>query len=319
MHFDVFNGDADGIIALLQLRLAEPRETTLVTGVKRDINLLKQVDFLNAGSVTVLDISMEKNIDALNTLLVHDVKVFYCDHHRSGNIPKSQNLEALINLDAECCTSLLINEKLNGQYVNWAITAAFGDNLIATAERLAIDNGLSYSEIEFLKELGTLINYNGYGATLDDLHISPKDLYLALLKYSDPLQLKADLSSPYYLLMQGYQKDYQLVLEIKPTVETDVSALYLLPCEAWARRISGVLGNELANLNPNRAHAVLTLNQNNEDYLVSVRAPINNRAGADEVCSQFKTGGGRKAAAGINALPIQDFDKFSKTLTDFYS
>ncbi|GHD53921.1 hypothetical protein SAMN05216429_101155 [Marinobacter persicus] len=30
--YDVFNGDADGICALIQLRLAEPAETTLITG-----------------------------------------------------------------------------------------------------------------------------------------------------------------------------------------------------------------------------------------------------------------------------------------------
>ena len=62
MHYDVFNGDADGIIALLQLRFAEPKQSTLVTGVKRDIKLLKQVDAKSATSVTVLDISMEKNL-----------------------------------------------------------------------------------------------------------------------------------------------------------------------------------------------------------------------------------------------------------------
>ncbi|MFA0622220.1 DHH family phosphoesterase, partial [Vibrio sp. 10N.222.49.A4] len=43
MHYDVFNGDADGIIALLQLRLSEPRKSVLVTGVKRDIKLVSQV------------------------------------------------------------------------------------------------------------------------------------------------------------------------------------------------------------------------------------------------------------------------------------
>lgn len=43
MHYDVFNGDADGIIALLQLRLSEPKESALITGVKRDIKLLSQV------------------------------------------------------------------------------------------------------------------------------------------------------------------------------------------------------------------------------------------------------------------------------------
>jgi len=40
IHFDVFNGDADGICALTQLRNAQPREAELITGVKRDINLL---------------------------------------------------------------------------------------------------------------------------------------------------------------------------------------------------------------------------------------------------------------------------------------
>lgn len=61
MHYDVFNGDADGIIALLQLRLAEPKQSKLITGVKRDIKLLSQVVKAdNASSVTALDISMEK-------------------------------------------------------------------------------------------------------------------------------------------------------------------------------------------------------------------------------------------------------------------
>ena len=39
-YFDVFNGDADGICALLQLRQHTPRIATLITGVKRDIGLL---------------------------------------------------------------------------------------------------------------------------------------------------------------------------------------------------------------------------------------------------------------------------------------
>lgn len=44
MDYDVFNGDADGICALHQLRLARPRpEAQLVTGVKRDIRLLRHL------------------------------------------------------------------------------------------------------------------------------------------------------------------------------------------------------------------------------------------------------------------------------------
>jgi intracellular sulfur oxidation DsrE/DsrF family protein len=82
MHYDVFNGDADGIIALLQLRLAEPKQATLVTGVKRDIKLVEQVVAAgDAVTATVLDISMEKNSAALQSLLASGVEVFYCDHH----------------------------------------------------------------------------------------------------------------------------------------------------------------------------------------------------------------------------------------------
>ncbi|MFA0678214.1 DHH family phosphoesterase, partial [Vibrio sp. 10N.222.51.A6] len=98
MHYDVFNGDADGIIALLQLRLSEPRKSVLVTGVKRDIKLVSQVasQIIEPGnpndvsSVTVLDVSMEKNLPALHSLLDANIDVFYCDHHRTGDVPISE-------------------------------------------------------------------------------------------------------------------------------------------------------------------------------------------------------------------------------------
>jgi hypothetical protein len=45
-------------------------------------------------------------------------------------------------------------------------------------------------------------------------------------------------------------------------------------------------------------------------YLVSVRAPLNNKTGADELCRQFDTGGGRKAAAGINHLVEDQYERF---------
>ena len=55
--YDVFNGDADGIISLVQLRLAEPRDAKLITGRKRDIKLLSRLDVKQGDQVTVLDIS----------------------------------------------------------------------------------------------------------------------------------------------------------------------------------------------------------------------------------------------------------------------
>ena len=52
-RIDVFNGDADGICALHQLRLAEPAETVLVTGPKRDIALVERVAAQPGDEVTV--------------------------------------------------------------------------------------------------------------------------------------------------------------------------------------------------------------------------------------------------------------------------
>ncbi|MDW2309503.1 DHH family phosphoesterase [Vibrio sp. 1075] len=319
MHYDVFNGDADGIIALLQLRKAEPKHSKLVTGVKRDIKLLQQVTKQSdVSGCTILDISMEKNIDALYDLIERDIPLFYCDHHRTGEVPQADNFTALINLNANTCTSLLINQHLAGLHADWAIVGAYGDNMFASAEQLADSMGLSLDERAFLKELGTLINYNGYGASIDDLHIAPKELFQQLMRYVSPFDLKRDLSSPYYLLKQGYEADNQFVKSLAPIENTGVSEIYQLPCQPWARRISGVFGNALANQSPNKAHAVLTLNENQQNFTVSVRAPLSNRTGADEICCKFATGGGRKAAAGINALPIEQISEFIQVLNHFY-
>jgi len=84
MYFDVFNGDADGICALHQLRLADPLDSTLVTGLKRDIALLASVPAGDGDVVTVLDISLDRNRDALQALLDRGAIVHYFDHHFAG-------------------------------------------------------------------------------------------------------------------------------------------------------------------------------------------------------------------------------------------
>ena len=52
--------------------------------------------------------------------------------------------------------------------------------------------------------------------------------------------------------------------------------------------------------------------------MVSVRAPLNNKKGADQICRQFPTGGGRAAAAGINNLAASDLAKFTDVFSSFY-
>lgn len=318
MHYDVFNGDADGILALLQLRLANPKESTLITGVKRDISLLKQVPLESASSVTVLDISMEKNTHALEELLANQTPVFYVDHHRSGDIPSSAYLSSLINTSADVCTSLLVNDYLKGQHQLWAIAAAFGDNLKTVAERHCQLNGINASLCGQLEGLGTLVNYNGYGRNTDDLHFHPKDLYQQLLSYQTPENLFSNTASLFYQLEAAYHGDMNNAQSANVLFNNDVCKVVCLDDAKWARRVSGVFGNDLANIAPNKAHAVLTHNLDGS-YTVSVRAPLNNKQGADEVCIQFPTGGGRAGAAGINALPEEQVEQFISVLANYYN
>ncbi len=322
MHYDVFNGDADGIIALLQLRLSKnkpyPQESTLVSGVKRDISLLKQVDINQATSVTVLDISLEKNIEPLIDLLNNDIDVFYVDHHRAGDIPQSEKLTCLLDLDANTCTSLLINEQLQGEFSTWAIVAAFGDNMHQSATTLANKLGLTDEEQSLLQELGIYINYNGYGSSLEDLHFHPADLYQQLLNYANPFDLIYQQGSVFAKLKAAYLADMAKAKSAEVILDNDNVKGVKLADEPWARRVSGVFGNELANASPDKAHVVLTLNTD-KSYTISVRAPLNNKQGAGELCAQFPTGGGRAAAAGINALPAEMLGDFLNSVSKYYS
>ena len=307
-NIDVFNGDADGLCALHQLRLASPCDSTLVTGVKRDINLLRKVEANSNDNITVLDVSLDKNREGLIRCLDAGAKVMYFDHHFAGDIPQHKNLETHIDTSANMCTSLLVNQYLNGQYLAWAVTAAYGDNLFIAAEEAALPLKLSAEKLEQLKLLGTCINYNGYGSSLDDLIFTPEELYKKIKPYSDPFDF-IDNEAAYKTLVEGYHADIENAEAIEPTYKSNTHAIYIMENEKWSNRVSGVFANQLAQQNPDTAHAMLTKN-NNDGFVVSVRAPLNNKTGADELCRQFESGGGRKAAAGINHLPLSEYERF---------
>ncbi len=316
-HYYAFNGDADGLCALHQLRLVNPENASLITGVKRDIKLLDRVRANAGDQVTVLDISLDSNRKGLMNLLDVGAAVEYFDHHHAGEIPQSPNLTTHIDLSADICTSLLVDQHLKGQYHLWAITAAFGDNLVKKAQQLADKAGLSKIESEQLANLGEYLNYNGYGDNLADLHFHPEALYEEIKAYQNPFDFIAN--SPAYLkLAAGYQKDMNDANSLRPLMEDVHCAAYLLPDEAWARRVTGIFANKLANESPQRAHAVITPNHSG-NYTVSVRAALENPQGADLLCLQFETGGGRKAAAGINHLPVDVVDYFVKTFKNHFS
>lgn len=306
--FDVFNGDADGICALHQLRLAEPRSASLVTGVKRDIALLKQVQATRGDRVTTLDISLNKNREPLLRLLEAGATVEYFDHHQADDIPHHSNLHAHIDTGADWCTSLLVNRHLGGQYLAWAVVAAFGDNLAQVARAAAEPLQLSDAALLELQELGECINYNAYGEALQDLFFAPAELYRLLHSHTDPFSFIRE-ERAFIMLKNGYTGDMAQAKTVTPMHRSAAGIIYELPDAAWSRRVSGVFGNTLATGAPTLAHAVLS-KKSDGAYLVSVRAPLAVKAGADVLCSQFESGGGRKSAAGINQLPVANLARF---------
>ena len=305
MDYDVFNGDADGILSLVQLRLSEPRKAELVTGRKRDIKLLDRVNAGKNDRVTVLDISMRSNLSDLKRILGEGASVLYFDHHNAGEGAEHPNLESHINTAGEICTAVLVDRYLDGAHRAWAVAASYGDNFPAMAERLAEGRDLPLAK---LKSLGEMVNYNGYGGSEVDLHFHPADLYREMEGFKTPMEFLSEKPEVIGKLLQGYADDFSMADGSK-TLKSDPSGeMRVLPDAAASRRISGMFGNKLAQENPDRAHAILT--EQPGGYLVSIRAPISKREGADVLALQFETGGGRSAAAGVNHLPDDELERF---------
>lgn len=315
-RIDVFNGDADGICALQQVRLAEPGEGVLVTGVKRDIALLDRVTAGTGDEVTVLDVSLDRNRDALMRLLAAGARVRYFDHHFAGEAIEHPALLLRIDPSPTRGTSLLVDEYLGGAHRAWAVVGTFGDNLDESAFRAAAPLGLSAQTTGRLRELGVLLNYNAYGERVEDLHVHPAEVFRRLAPYPDPLTFVAE-DPLFALLREGYAADRDRAAALRPVLETPRVALYVLPAETWARRVSGVYANDLARGAPGRAHALVTRRPEG-GAVVSVRAPLSHSVGADALCRRFPTGGGRQGAAGINDLPEERFDDFVRAFVEAF-
>ncbi len=307
---DVFNGDADGICALHQLRLHQPQpRTRLVTGVKRDITLLARLAGTTASRITVLDISLDRNRAELEQLLANKNAVFYADHHYCGDIPASDFLETHIDTSPHLCTSLIIDSLLVGEFRPWAIVGAFGDNLDEVAGAYAETINLGVEALQVLREIGLLLNYNAYGFSVDDLMVHPADLFLEIQPYPDPLDFYRS-SATLHKLQVGYASDMENAANLSPLKTYSTGRVFKLPDAPWAKRVVGVFSNQVARDQPDMAHATLITNPDGCTLTVSVRAPLRTRKGADTLCRQFTSGGGRAAAAGINRLPVHELATF---------
>ena len=240
-----FNGDADGLCALQQLRLDDPGPARLVTGVKRDVQLVKRLECVRGDEATILDIALDQNRDDVRRLLENDVTVRYFDHHYPGDVPRHARFHGHIDTAADVCTSILVDRHRDGRHSAWAIVAAFGDGLEVVAGGQARTHGYSSQDAAVLRRLGMCLNYNAYGESITDLHWDPAQLAEAMRPFGDPLTFARD-GEVFARLSAGYDHDMSQARALRPVVAGEGAMLVVMPNAAWARRAIGAYANELA-------------------------------------------------------------------------
>lgn len=273
MRWFAFNGDADGICSMIQWGLVHGIEGMRVTGVKRDIELLERVHPMPGDEIVVMDISLARNHARATELCENGFKITWFDHHLAGD-PIS-GMEANIDASSNVCTAKIVESYLQLES-DWAQVALHGDGLS------------EHSSKPEYKELGELLNYNGYGADLSDLHFHPEELLMHCLESKTP---KHFMSTPAFMKLQrGFAEDMSNAESIE-----NVDGIYLLPNEAWARRVVGVMAHRI-NAQGHGPHVIAI--DKGDTLQVSMRG----ESGIGELCATFG-GGGRATAGGIDALP----------------
>ena len=298
-RFDVFNGDADGICALRQLRLAHPAEAELVTGLKRDIALLARVPAESGDEVTVLDVSLDRNRVGLEHLLARGAEVRWFDHHEPFGIPRHPRLAATIDTAAGMCTSELVDQYLGGAWRAWAVVGAFGDNLEGSAARLALGAGLPQETLARLRDLGESLNYNAYGASEADVIVPPAELYRLAARHHEPLAFH-EREPLLARIAAAREADLDAARGVAPERSTGDVEIHRLPATPWSRRVLGSFANLRAREDAARAHLVLAPVAGGA-FMASLRTPAGALPAA-RFARAFGDGGGRATAAGVDRI-----------------
>ena len=317
-HVFVFNGDADGLCGQQILFLELGRPQLRVTGRKREIELLARLPPLSGCHIHAIDISLRRNLDALAPLLAQgNLRITWYDHHEPGDPPAHPSLVLHINQAPETCTGAIVNAARGHRHPLWAAMAAFGDNLPATATALATAGGASAHEAQLLRRAGTLLNYNAYGEEPGDQLLAAADLAARMEAFPSALDFCWE-PSVFGSLSAQYESDRDSFQALAALVDLPAAKAFVVPEAAFARRFAATWANDRALERPAEALAVLHA-QSGGSFRVSLRAP---REGgpfpaASELAREFG-GGGRKLAAGIDALPADQLHRFAERFGGFF-
>lgn len=305
-----FNGDADGICAVLQFIHSGFTIESFFTGHKRDQTLLRYGTKLLNTNILVFDIELARNINSMKQVLNNGCKVTWFDHHGDGEeniFSKYENFYPNIDVSPNINTALIVYNFLNNpELLKWAIVGLFGDNIDNIALSYCQSLNLSAEEISTFSEMGKLINYNSYGEDLSDLILDPVAIINQAKYFIDPVSFYKETGIG-QLLKQFSAEDLALAL----ACYKEEKNMVFLPNLPWAKRVYGTLGNFLAKKNSSKPF-VIFVDIGADNYLVSVRAPLNQPTGAGDLCRLFYSGGGRAQAGGINCLHKSHLEKFTQ-------
>ena len=291
-NYDVFNGDTDGIFARHQLRLALPLDTVNISGVKRDVNLLRHVEASEGDLVTVLDISHAKNRKDVLRILASGAEVKYFDHHDPSEFIDHPNITYHIDTDPHMTTGRIVDSFVKGKNHVWAIATAFGDNHIDLAMTQARLQNLEEAQITLLKQIGLVVNYNSYGQKVEDLFFPPEEIVKAVDACGTDVFSFLEQGNIFSTLLENFNSDMSLASGQEPYSIKNKCVFYTFLNEDWAHRVMGAFSNHLVSSNKDMACALAVLNSDGT-YRVSVRSSLNNPYGAGDFCKRFK-GGGRE-------------------------
>lgn len=306
VHYDIFNGDADGIVSLHQYRMHFPvKKPELVTSMKRDVELLRHMRLVKHSRLTVFDISHKTNEVHVQGILSNNNRIVWFDHHDVGMVYPSNMFRLTFDTSSDVCTNMLVDSYVDGLYRPWTIVGAYGDNLHEQAA--ALNPGFNDKKMYHLREIGETLNYNGYGNVETDLTVHPKDVYLDLSKYESPFDYRRK-SEVYDQIHTQKCADHHELKNSEILHESWTGKVVLLPDSKASVRYSGIYSNQLSTDNPNSAFLILTT-VGDDNYRVSIRAPKKRPHGASSLANNFETGGGREKAAGINHLPKNQLNK----------
>ncbi|WP_375326304.1 hypothetical protein [Candidatus Tisiphia endosymbiont of Nemotelus uliginosus] len=306
-----FNGDADGIAAVVQFIHSGFIIDNFFTGHKRDQTLLRHGETLWNAKILACDIELAKNMDSVKKMLDNKCEMCWFDHHGNGEeklLLEYPNFTSNIDIAANTNTALIVYKLLNKpELLKWAIVGLFGDNIDGAALHYCQCLNLSQEEISILTNIGKLINYNSYGESFNDLIIDPIAILHKAKEFKDPITFfqQTDIGER---LAQCAREDLKLGLSYCEE-NSQENYIILLPNLPWARRVYGTLGNYLVKQYKTKPVAIL-VDIGADHYLVSVRAPLDQPTGAGDLCRLFPSGGGRAGAGGINKLYKNSLEQF---------